>query len=90
MVIISFALVFQVDAAFDGKSGGYGGGQLLEFISDDFTCVVGGGAVMLRKDSRLHEWFNPALESLFAITEYRTICEDLQDKHGKANNTDII
>ena len=58
----------------------------MDFISDDFTCVDGGGAVMVRRDSRLDEWFNPAVESLLATTQYRTICKapckDLQDKHG--------
>lgn len=38
---------------------------------------------MHRKDSRLSDWWNPALEKLIKSAQYVHICEDLtNDKHG--------
>ena len=55
--------------------------ELLE--ADDISCVEDGGSMMMRKDNRLDEWFNPALDRLLATTEYRTICNDLLEQHGE-------
>ena len=51
--------------------------------ADDIACTEDGGSMMMRKDNRLDEWFNPALDRLLATTEYRTICNDLLEQHGE-------
>ena len=73
----------QVDAGFDFV-GAYGSLHKLEIVSEEITsCSIAGLAMMMRIDSDLWKWFDPALESLMATTEYRRICDDLLDKHGK-------
>jgi hypothetical protein len=52
--------------------------------SDEISCVESGGSMMTRKDNRLAERFDPALERLLATTEYRTICDDLLEQHGRS------
>ncbi|XP_072019197.1 uncharacterized protein [Amphiura filiformis] len=47
-------------------------------------CSLGysGGALMMRMDNPLLEWWDPALERLMQTSEYREICQDVKDKHG--------
>lgn len=72
----------EIDAAFDAKTA-YDNTEIVEIVSTDIsTCAVGGFSMMTRKDSRLHEWWNPAFERLMATTQYRLICQDLKDQHG--------
>ena len=47
------------------------------------SCSIAGASMMMRKDNRMWEWLNPALEKLTKSDEYRTICQDLLEQHGK-------
>ncbi len=45
-------------------------------------CVVHGPGVMVRLDSRLPEWWNPAFQQLKQSSEYKRICSEVPEKHG--------
>ncbi|PIK55311.1 hypothetical protein BSL78_07783, partial [Apostichopus japonicus] len=54
----------------------------LQPLTSSRVCATEGPAVMHRKDSRLSDWWNPALEKLIKSAQYVQICEDLtNDKH---------
>ncbi|XP_006811292.1 L-arginine-binding protein-like [Saccoglossus kowalevskii] len=58
-----------------------------EKVGDDLTCVRGGGAMMMRKDSTLASWWNPAFTRLKETSEYRQICQAVTDDHGDMPGT---
>ncbi len=73
-----------MDAGFDFEEG-YQANTDVEQASDDIrSCVVAGMGMMVLKDSRLLQWWNPALKQLMKSHEYRAVCDDLKEKHGKA------
>ena len=56
----------------------------LEVVSDELKlCDRGGFAMMTRYDSTLVDWWNPAQQRLLATSEYKRICEDVRQAHGK-------
>ena len=60
--------------------------NMLEIASDRITtCTIDGDALMIRKDSRLAEWFNPALQTVLGSREYRQICKDIDDYYNSKN-----
>ena len=76
----------QVDAGFDIINSYKNTGDLgITFVNIDDpieSCAIDGVSMMMRKDTEMWKWWNPALESLMATTSYRTICKELLDTHG--------
>ena len=78
-----FVIACPVDASFHTEIG-YKAIPDIEQISDDIReCVVAGMSMMVLKDSKLPDWWNPALKHLMESHEYSVICDDLNEKHGK-------
>ncbi len=46
------------------------------------TCNGEGAGIMIRKDSRLADWWNPAFEQLKMSSDYQRICSEVAEKHG--------
>ncbi|XP_072019019.1 uncharacterized protein [Amphiura filiformis] len=72
----------EVDAGFDA---------LLNWLNVDMVdvipdfraeCAVAGRALMMREDSTLWQWWNPAFAKLRASADYKIICRDLLEQHG--------
>ncbi|XP_072046763.1 uncharacterized protein [Amphiura filiformis] len=73
----------EVDAIFDAKLVYLNQNPDFQIVSDDIlTCVKAGFSVMTRKDSRLIDWWNPAFATLTATSQWKYICNDLDDEHG--------
>ena len=47
------------------------------------TCQGDGAGIMIRKDSRIADWWNPAFDQLKMSSEYQRICSEVAEKHGK-------
>ena len=76
----------QVDAVFISEF--LGVKNNLQLASDRIDgCSLQGYSMMMRKDNTLATWWNPALNALIASTEYREICNGLEDEsiHGKVS-----
>ncbi|XP_072019201.1 uncharacterized protein [Amphiura filiformis] len=54
----------------------------------DCSLNHSGGAVMMRMDNPLLEWWDPALTRLIQTSEYWKICQDVKDEHGHMPGTD--
>lgn len=55
----------------------------VEVVSGELDlCKRPGLSAMARFDSKLVEWWNPALAKLVASKEYGEICQDSKDEHG--------
>ena len=82
-------LSIQVDAGFDNIDSYKNTADLgITFVNVDdpiLSCAIDGVSIMMRKDTEMWKWWDPALESLMATTTYRTICKDLLDTHGMFN-----
>ncbi len=39
--------------------------------------------MMMRKDTNMEKWWNPAWRALLATEEYKQICDDIERVHGK-------
>ncbi|XP_072018436.1 uncharacterized protein [Amphiura filiformis] len=48
----------------------------------DCSLDASGGAMMLRMDNPLLEWWEPAWERLMQTSQYWEICKDVKDEHG--------
>ncbi len=73
-----------MDAIFDNASGWVAGDPETEVVSRDIvSCARDGLSVMMRKDNQLDTWWNPAFETLKQTSQWRTVCNDLLDEHGK-------
>ncbi|XP_072019210.1 uncharacterized protein [Amphiura filiformis] len=48
----------------------------------DCSMDYSGGALMMRMDNPLLEWWDPALKRLMQTSEYWKICQDVKDEHG--------
>ncbi|XP_071806602.1 L-arginine-binding protein-like [Asterias amurensis] len=73
----------EVDAVFISEF--LGVKNNLKLASDRIDgCALQGYSMMMRKDNTLATWWNPALNALIASTEYREICNGLEDEsiHG--------
>ena len=46
-------------------------------------CTKAGSSIMVRKDSNLPDWWNPAFRELKQSSEYRNICSEVSEKHGE-------
>ena len=47
-------------------------------------CARQGPGLMIRQeDGALLDWFNPALATLMKSPDYRAVCRDLEEVHGK-------
>ena len=74
----------QVDAIFDYKEGFPALDPRTDVVSDDInSCLLSGDSVMTRKDSGLVEWWNDAFDKLTPTSQWKAICNDLEDEHGK-------
>lgn len=49
-----------------------------------FGCDLGGIAQMVKKDSHLPEWWNPAFQTFVDCGCYDALCEGSLEKHGKS------
>ena len=82
-----FALIYnytQVDYAFTGIANSIAAD--MQRVDDDpvLPCSLQGPSLMLRKDNTAFtDWFNPALAGLMKSPEYRKVCNDLINEHGK-------
>ncbi|XP_072019636.1 uncharacterized protein [Amphiura filiformis] len=56
--------------------------QILEDPVMDCSLDASGGAIMMRMDNPLLEWWDPLLERLMQTSEYWEICQDVKDEHG--------
>ncbi|XP_072019119.1 uncharacterized protein [Amphiura filiformis] len=56
----------------------------LEVLRRFDSCLLGGESIMVRKDSLLPSWWDPAFEMLLGSAEYDQICANLDDEmvHG--------
>ncbi|XP_072046775.1 uncharacterized protein [Amphiura filiformis] len=55
----------------------------VEIVSEELApCTPVGNSLMARKDSRVLEWFQPALETLMSSSEYEELCQNIIDEHG--------
>ncbi|XP_072047046.1 arginine-binding extracellular protein ArtP-like [Amphiura filiformis] len=45
-------------------------------------CSIAGQSMMMRVDSTLWKWWNPAFAELRASPEYKRICRDMLEQHG--------
>lgn len=51
-------------------------------------CVIGGPAMMMRKDQlELRTWWDAAFERLIATSQYNDICDNVEEKHGEFSST---
>ncbi len=46
--------------------------------------------MMTRFDGTLIEWWNPAQAKLLASDEYKEICKDVLEEHGKMSNRVVL
>ncbi|XP_071810004.1 L-arginine-binding protein-like [Asterias amurensis] len=53
------------------------------------TCQGDGAGIMIRKDSRLADWWNPAFDQLKMSSEYQRICSEVAEKHGDQSTKDV-
>ncbi|XP_072023503.1 uncharacterized protein [Amphiura filiformis] len=71
----------EIDAAFVGTDVDLVARNAI--ISDEImTCSVEGAGMMMRKDTYLENWWNPAWRVLLASDEYQQICDDIERVHG--------
>ncbi|XP_072019531.1 L-arginine-binding protein-like [Amphiura filiformis] len=54
----------------------------LDDVTIDCSMDRSGAGLMLRMDNELTYWWDPALERLMQTSEYRQICQDINDVHG--------
>ncbi|XP_072018386.1 uncharacterized protein [Amphiura filiformis] len=56
----------------------------LELVREFEPCLLGGDSMMMRKDSLLKNWWDPAFNKLVNSRAYREICNDIDDPaaHG--------
>ncbi|XP_022099045.1 uncharacterized protein LOC110983787 [Acanthaster planci] len=70
-----------VDAAFSNTQF-FNLDEDLQIVGDPITnCMKGGAGMMVRKDSRLPDWWNPAFEQLKLSSEYQRICDRVTEVH---------
>ncbi|XP_033121401.1 arginine-binding periplasmic protein-like isoform X2 [Anneissia japonica] len=62
----------------------------LDKIGDEYSnCFYKGGAMMMRKDSSLASWWNPAFARLQETTKYKDICDKVAEVHGDRPGGDV-
>ncbi|XP_071784086.1 arginine-binding periplasmic protein-like [Asterias amurensis] len=68
-----FANIYSLDLA-----------EHLDIASGDTisSCSGDGAGIMIRKDSRLADWWNPAFDQLKMSNEFQRICSEVSAKHG--------
>ncbi|XP_022100877.1 uncharacterized protein LOC110984729 [Acanthaster planci] len=55
------------------------------------TCMQDGAGMMVRKDSRLPDWWNPAFDQLKQTSQYRDICTSILENHDQsAHEVDCV
>ncbi|XP_072043364.1 arginine-binding periplasmic protein-like [Amphiura filiformis] len=79
-----------IDAMFSDANWIRGKDPVDEVTNNFQACQVDGFNMMTRKDSKLHEWWAPALEKLMASKEYHEICDDVRITHGHRPGYDPI
>ena len=47
------------------------------------TCTQDGPGIMVRKDSKLPDWWNPAFDQLKMTSGYEKICTSYAELHGE-------
>ncbi|XP_072019122.1 uncharacterized protein [Amphiura filiformis] len=70
----------EVDAVFIGAEATFVSRN--NIVSEDLFCSKEGGAMMMRKDTFLDKWWNPAWRALLASQEYQDLCRDIAIAHG--------
>ncbi|XP_072028154.1 uncharacterized protein [Amphiura filiformis] len=72
----------EIDAWFISTSIALGRTDI-EIVSEELApCTPGGCGLMARKDSRVLEWFQPALRKLMFSSEYEELCQNIADEHA--------
>jgi len=50
------------------------------------TCMQDGAGMMVRKDSRVPDWWNPAFDQLKQTSTYRNICSQILERHDQSDH----
>ncbi|XP_038069048.1 uncharacterized protein LOC119738282 [Patiria miniata] len=50
------------------------------------TCMQAGAGMMVRKDSRLPNWWDPAFDQLKQTSQYRQICDEITTNHDQSDH----
>ncbi|KAJ8030913.1 hypothetical protein HOLleu_27460 [Holothuria leucospilota] len=74
-----------IDVAFVPRTPYFDMSQMVEYTGEpgEDLCVIGGPAMMMRKDQfELRTWWDAFFEKLIATSQYNDICDNVEETHG--------
>lgn len=78
MKISDTFFVFQADALFSPRTRF----DDLEVLPGRYKCDINGVGMMVKKDSDLPSWWNPAFKQYYLSGKYNDACDQINQKYG--------
>lgn len=76
--LLTFSDLLQADALFSPRTTF----NDLEVLPGRYRCDVSGVGMMVKKDSELPVWWNPAFQKYYMSGRYNDACDQINQKYG--------